>query len=75
MVNIFLSVQPKSDCVCDVNTMSPVRISFESNDKYSHICATCKKGITHDKNDRYNQYFGFSGYDEYPDESESREDD
>lgn len=61
------------DCVCDVMVMEPERLSFE--DHYTHKCTNCGGGVTHEKNDSYNRYWGFSGYDEVPDQEERDSDD
>lgn len=52
------------DCECDQLDMSPERVSF--CDRYTHMCQNCKGGITHEANSAYNQFWGFSGFDEEP---------
>lgn len=52
----------ESFCECDFNEMSPVRavnISWEH-----HLCLNCNKKITYERNNSYNQFFGFSGWDD-----------
>jgi hypothetical protein len=70
MKKLETSEIPTKSCECDVLVMSPERISFDAD--YTHICENCKGGITYQMNDNYNQYFGFSGYDEYNDEPVER---
>ena len=49
-------------CRCEVELMNPVRII--SSPMYTHQCNTCQGGITYERNDNYNKYFGYSGYDD-----------
>ena len=67
--------QPKNKCECDVLDMCPERISINDNDKFSHICMKCKGGITDNANRDYNEYWGYSGFDEYPDVPQGGDDD
>lgn len=55
---------PKSKCECEIEDMSPERISFEK--EFTHRCLNCQGGVTYQMNDSYNHFYGYSGYDEHP---------
>lgn len=63
-----MNIKPQSivskACECELEKSAPDRISFEPNAKYSHMCRICSGGITAEQNDKINQYYGYSGYDE-----------
>lgn len=53
---------PTTDCTCDLYTIFPNRISFKHH--YTHKCEKCGGGITREKNDNFNRFYKFSGYDD-----------
>lgn len=58
-------LQITNECKCDFADMMPKRVSFEA--RFTHQCETCDGGITAESSNAYNQYFGYSGYDEHAD--------
>lgn len=53
-------------CGCDVHDMDPVKTYTTTF--FTTKCSTCGGSISHRQLDGYNQYWGYSGYDEYNDE-------
>lgn len=67
--------QPTQPCICDIYDMWPDRIAFPHENKtYTHVCGKCGGGITYGKNDDYNRFHEFSGYDDYREDRVKNED-
>ena len=67
--NIVL-VQTKTlrPCGCGIMEMNPLVPVNYQNLADDRVCGTCYGRVTDDMNDSYNQYYGYSGYDEDHDE-------
>lgn len=59
-------------CECDVLVMHP---EHAANLAWPlRMCIACRGVVTYERNDDFNRYWGFSGYDEYPDIEPALED-
>lgn len=66
-------IPPTCECQIDVmDPQTPVNMPLDFNLKIDGLCG---KIVTWEKNDAYNQHFGFSGYDEYHDDEPRAEED
>lgn len=66
-------VPPTCQCMIDViDPARPVNVPIEWDLKIDRVCGQL---VPWEKNDAYNQHFGFSGYDEYHDDEPREEDD
>lgn len=56
--------QNQKECGCDPLQMSPAMPVNAKSYKDAHICITCGNQVRDIMVDWYNQYYGYSGYDE-----------
>lgn len=57
-----VAVQTINECACDIICAEPIR----SDDGIT--CRRCNKTVSEEKLHDYDRYFGYSGYDEHPDD-------